>query len=281
MKFLPLNGDPARQQSRLEWIEAAGGAVVASASDYPDGYRVKPHRHSRAQLLHALSGVVMVSAAEGNWMVPPDHAMWIPAGTEHSVEMLGAVSMRSAFVLPHAGGGLPDGLRVLAMSGLMRSLFVEAVDIGAADEGDARGAAIMQLILHEIPRLSERPFALPFPNDPRLARLCRRFVARPSPHAAIDDWAREAGMSRRSFTRAFLRETGVSLSLWRRQAILFAALPRLAEGGSVTELALDLGYDSAPAFTTMFRRMLGAPPRSYMRQAEGSEPLVPDRERPI
>ena len=72
-------------------------------------------------------------------------------------------------------------------------------------------------------------------------------------------------MSRRSFTRAFLRETGLSLSVWRRQATLFAALPRLADGVPVTTVALDLGYDSVPAFTTMFRRMLGASPRRYMR----------------
>jgi AraC-like DNA-binding protein len=32
-------------------------------------------------------------------------------------------------------------------------------------------------------------------------------------------------------------------------------------------VALDLGYDSVPAFITMFKRMLGASPRGYMRGA--------------
>ncbi|TYR30444.1 AraC family transcriptional regulator [Mesorhizobium microcysteis] len=257
---------PDDLQSRLDWIEAAPGQVVAAASDFPDGHMVEPHRHGRAQLMHALSGVVMVSTAQGRWMVPPDHAMWIPAGVEHWVEMLGLVRMRSAYVAPGAAPGLPEGLRVLAMSELMHSLIVEAVQIRAADGTDARASALMQLILLEIPRLEERPFALPFPADARLARLCRRFLTAPTPHVAIDEWANEAGMSRRSFTRAFLRETGLSLSVWRRQATLFAALPRLAEGAAVTQVALDLGYDSAPAFTTMFRRMLGASPRSYISQ---------------
>lgn len=257
--------DLSRHRSRLDWIDNAADEVVAMAADYSDGYRVAPHRHGRAQLMHALSGVVMVSTDHGRWMVPPDHAMWIPAGIEHGVEMLGAVRLHSAYVRPGAAPDLPGTLRVLAMSGLMRSLIAAAVEIGAPDTDDARAAAVMQLVLHEMPRLAERPFALPFPADPRLARLCRRFIARPSPHATIDDWAREAGMSRRGFTRAFLRETGLSLSLWRRQATLFAALPRLAEGEPVTTLALDLGYDSVPAFTTMFRRMLGAPPRSYLK----------------
>lgn len=264
-----MSGDLPHQMllhTRLDWIERAGGDVVAMAGDYPAGHRVAAHRHGRAQLLHPMSGVVMVTTGEGRWMVPPDHAMWIPAGIEHSVEMLGEVRMRSAYILPGAGNRLPGGLRVLAVSGLLRNLIVEAVEIGPDEAGDPRAAAIMQLILHEIPRLAERPFALPFPADPRLARLCRRFLAAPTPHAAIDEWAREAGMSRRGFTRAFLRETGVSLSVWRRQATLFAALPRLAQGESVTALALDLGYDSVPAFTTMFRRMLGASPRDYLKR---------------
>jgi AraC-like DNA-binding protein len=49
---------------------------------------------------------------------------------------------------------------------------------------------------------------------------------------------------------------------------LFAALPRLADGEPITRVALDLGYESVPAFTTMFKRMLGEPPRSYLRKVE-------------
>ncbi len=260
-------------RSRLDWIEAARGDVVAVAGDYPDGYRVEKHVHSRAQLLHALTGAVMVTTGQGSWMVPPDHAMWIPAGIEHAVEMLGPVRMRSAYVVPQAVPELAGGLRVLAVSDLMRALIVEAVDVGSEEAGP-RAAAIMKLVLLELPLLEERPFALPFPSEPKLARLCRAFVADPSSQEGIDAWAMEAGMSRRSFTRAFQRETGVSLSVWRRQATLFAALPRLAKGDSVTSVALDLGYESVPAFTTMFRRMLGASPRSYMRQAAARHPLA-------
>lgn len=250
---------------RLAMVEAAEGDVVAAATDFPDGHSVAPHRHSRAQLLHPLCGVVMVSTGQGRWMVPPDHAMWIPAGIEHSVDMLGDVKMRSAYVTMDATPGLPGSLQVLAMTDLMRSLIIEAVAGEGGEGGQGRIEAIKRLILLEIPRLVERPFALPFPADARLARICRDFVAAPTPHVTIDAWAARAGMSRRGFTRAFLRETGVSLSVWRQQATLFAALPRLADGTPITTVALDLGYESVPAFTTMFRRMLGSSPRAYMR----------------
>ncbi|MER8425894.1 helix-turn-helix transcriptional regulator [Mesorhizobium sp. M1403] len=203
----------------------------------------------------------------GRWMVPPDHAMWIPAGTEHSVEMLGDVSMRSVYVMPEAIPGLPDGLRVVGITDLMHSLIVESEKLPQGAELEGRGGLIMKLLLHEIPNLPQRPLGLPFPSDARLAALCRRFVSAPSPHATIDEWAAIVGMSRRSFTRAFHRQTGLSLSTWRQQACLFAALPRLADGEPITRVALDLGYDSVPAFITMFKRMLGASPRGYMRGA--------------
>ena len=77
-------------------------------------------------------------------------------------------------------------------------------------------------------------------------------------------------MSRRAFTRLFRRETGLSLSLWRQQACLFTALPRLAGGEAVTSVALDLGYESVAAFTTMFTRMLGTSPKAYLREGQAS-----------
>ncbi|XOT98243.1 helix-turn-helix domain-containing protein, partial [Alcaligenes pakistanensis] len=55
-------------------------------------------------------------------------------------------------------------------------------------------------------------------------------------------------------TRLFRQQTGMSFSEWRQQACLLAALAKLSAGQSVTQIALDLGYDSSSAFSTMFRR---------------------------
>nr|WP_246088881.1 helix-turn-helix transcriptional regulator [Phreatobacter stygius] len=251
---------------RRAWLESTDGHTIALASDYPRGYLVNKHRHSRAQLLYALAGVVTVSTGIGRWVVPAGHALWIPAGIEHAVEMLGRVSMRSVYVMPGAIGGLPEGIRVVAVTDLMRSLVVEAVTLPLEHEPMSRAGLVMALMTLEIPRLPERPLGLAFPAEPRLAMLCRRFLEHPSPHARIDEWADQLAMSRRAFTRAFRRETGLSLSAWRQQACLFAALPRLAAGEAVTSVALDLGYESVAAFTTMFKRMLGTPPSHYLRE---------------
>lgn len=232
--------------------------VVAAAADYGAARRVPPHWHVRSQLMTPLTGQMMVSTPMGRWFVPEHHALWMPAGVVHEVEMIGAVRLRSAYVRPEAVA-VPPGVRVVAMTPLLHELLLEAA---APGEG-RRQALILDLILAEIPRLAERPLALALPEDPRLAALCRRFLAAPSAHVELDEWAARAGMSRRSFTRHFRAETGLSLSRWRQQASLFAALPRLAAGEPVTRVAYDLGYDSPAAFSTMFRRSLGQPPRGY------------------
>ena len=255
-------------QDLLYRIETTDDPVLTLSTDYPDGHRVALHQHSRSQLLYAFSGVVMVATASGRWMVPPEHAIWLPAGVEHSVEMLGNVEMRSVYIRPDEREDLPGQLRVVAITDLARSLIAAAMALPAAQLHSERANLLHGLLLHEIPNLPERPLALPFPRDPRLVALCREFLSEPCARTTIDQWADAAGMSRRSFTLAFRRETGLGLATWRQQACLFAALPRLAEGESVTSVALDLGYDSVSAFTTMFKRMLGMPPRTWLSTAK-------------
>ena len=262
---------------RIEWLERAVGPIVAKAIEYADGHVVPPHRHSRAQMIYALSGVVTVAMPGERWMVPPDHALWVPAGTEHSVTASGRVSMLSIYVKPGAVADLPTRGRVVELTGLMRSLMLEAVSLPQCYEPSSRAGLVMALILEEIPRLPVRPLGLSFPADLRMAALCHRFLEAPMPRADIDDWAEALAMSRRTFTRAFRRETGLSLSEWRQQACLFAALPRLAGGESVTSVALDLGYDSSSAFSTMFKRMTGVTPGRYLREAASSHAEHPDK----
>lgn len=245
------------------------GTVESRAQRYPAGHRIPAHTHDGAQLLYARDGVAMVSSAQGRWMVPPDHALWIPPTVQHSVEMLVDVTMLSFVVAPEARSELPSRVTAVSVTDLARALIEASADPQPADDVPGRMELIIPLLLDVITTLPERKLALPFPSDQRLAALCQRFVAAPSAELPIDRWASEVSMSRRTFTRVFRRETGLSLSTWRQQACLFAALPRLASGEPVTTVALDLGYDSIAAFTTMFKRMLGAPPRVYLGNKAG------------
>ncbi|MCA1440549.1 helix-turn-helix transcriptional regulator [Ensifer sp. IC4062] len=260
--YLPQLPDADHFRS-LEWIERANVSVLAIGKDYASGLKIPPHSHSRTQLWWARCGVVLVHTPGGRWMIPPGHALLVPAGTEHSAEMVSDVRMHSIYI--SAAAGRADRPLVLEITSLVGSL-IDAL-VGAQDEASSeqREQLIMDLLLAEIPRLAERPLGLPFPQNQRLASLCRQFLKAPSATATIDQWADRMGISRRSFTRLFRQETGISFVTWRQQACIFGSLPRLADGEPITTVALDAGYENVAAFTTMFRRMLGAPPSLYLR----------------
>jgi AraC-like DNA-binding protein/mannose-6-phosphate isomerase-like protein (cupin superfamily) len=243
--------------------------VLAVGNEYPPAFEVAPHRHRRAQLLYAAEGVVSVSTPEGAWVAPPERAVWIPGGTEHAVRMVGAVSTRSVLVTPEACPGRAGWVQVLAVSPLLRRLLITAVDLPEEYDVDGRDGLVMALLAKEIEAAPVVPLAVPFPRSPALAARCNAFVAEPDARATIDQWAAALGYGRRAFTRAFRRETGMSFSAWRQQACLLTALPRLAAGEPVTTVALDLGYDSPAAFTTMFKRLTGISPSRYRPAAMG------------
>ena len=219
--------------------------------------------------------MLVLPTPTGTWVMPPQRGVWIPPGVVHHVRIIGAVSMQSLYLEPAMARDMPPHCQVVAISPFMRSLMTEALDLPPDHDPNSRAGALMALIQHEMRRLPELPLSLPFPAHKKLAERCRRFLIKPAVHETIDSWCTPLGMSRRSFTRLFRTETGMSFLAWRQQACLLAALPRLTAGEPVTSVALDLGYDNPAAFTTMFKRSLGASPRSYLGRATGRPPEPP------
>lgn len=242
--------------------------VAAMAKDFADGHHIAPHSHERAQLIFAVEGVMLVSTAAGSWAVPPQRAVWMPAGVTHEIRMAGAVAMRTIYVRPDAATRLPDRVRVIAVSSLLRELTLRACALPVLYDESGPAARIMTLILDEIAALPTLALDLPLPSDARLRRICHALRDEPGATRTLDDWAREAGASTRTLARRFVRETGLTFAEWRQQARLLEAMARLAAGEPVTRIALDLGYDSPSAFTAMFRRALGTTPSRYLARDE-------------
>ncbi len=107
---------------------------------------------------------------------------------------------------------------------------------------------------------------LPMPHDERLRRLAQMLLADPADKSSLANWASRIGMSERSLTRLLLHEIGMSFGRWRRQLHVILSLQRLAKGESVQTIALDLGYENASGFVTMFRKAVGKPPARYMSE---------------
>lgn len=131
-------------------------------------------------------GAMLVRTGQGAWMVPPYQGIWISAGVEHSIVMLGAVSTRSVYVESAAASGMPRHCQVLGISPLLRALLIEAVDLPLEYDANGRAARVMSLTIDEIHAAPPLPLSLPLPSHEKLAARCRQFLEKSNAQETID-----------------------------------------------------------------------------------------------
>ncbi|APZ98518.1 AraC family transcriptional regulator [Sphingopyxis sp. QXT-31] len=238
--------------------------VIALQDEYPAGFVDPMHSHEHVQILYASSGVMSVRTPETSFVIPPQRAVWLPAGMKHEVACRGPVSLRTLY-LPSEPGERGKQCRVFEVSNLLKALILEACDFPPLYDVAGREGRIIGLLLDEIELMPNAPYQVSMPADPRLLRVCNAILADPSDPRDIDDWAGFAAMGRRTFTRSFKQETGMGLAVWRQQVRLMEALSMLAAGASITQVTYEVGYDSPSGFAAMFRRAFGVPPSQYLK----------------
>ncbi|MFK4822635.1 AraC family transcriptional regulator [Ochrobactrum quorumnocens] len=227
----------------------------------------EPHKHRKDQLLYVIEGLITVEAAQGVWTVPPQCAIWIPSGVPHFARATGQVSIGNLYVEPDESRGQRADCGILFVQPLLRELILRFVnEPHSSSDGNIREARLASVLMDELERAPVEPLRLPMPADRRLKRLADTLLDDPSLRLNLEEWGARVGASNRTLTRLFQRETGMSLGRWRQQLHVGLALQRLADGESVTNIAIDLGYESPSAFIAMFRRMLGTTPARYLTE---------------
>lgn len=156
------------------------------------------------------------------------------------------------------------GARLQTLVGIIRE------EAGATRAG--RNAVLSRLIEVMLIETLRREAALSLPHpgvlgglaDPQLARALADIHADVGRNWTVGELARRAGMSRAAFARRFSRAVGsapVEYLLGWRMAL---AKDALRHGrGTLEEIALQIGYKSASAFSTAFSCRVGCPPSAY------------------
>ncbi len=243
--------------------------------DLPQDTHFEPHRHEWAQLACCASGLLQVAVrSQGSTgteqdisvIVPPQRAVWIPPRALHSVMVVEAAQSRTVYL--HASLVPPawQQVRVLAVTPLLHAL-IDAQDHTGYRDRPREQAALTTLVRHELTQATCLPVGVPLPpdgrGDRRLRALCQGLLAQPDAFATLAQWAAAHGASERTMARLFRAELGMSFHHWRQQAVLARALPRLAQGVPVAQVAADSGYASESAFSAMFKASMGASPRHF------------------
>lgn len=218
------------------------------------------------QLAYASHGVMTVSTADGLWVVPPDRAVWIPAGATYSVQTSGRVTLRTLFLRPElARRRLPRACVALDVSPLVRELVLHASLRNTLRRDRPADRRLATVIVDQLVTLPQAALRMPAPSDDRARAAAAAIEAAPAtPLVRI---ARRSGASLRTLERLFLRETAMPLGRWRRRARVIAALRLLGDGASITRTAAEVGYATPSAFVAAFRRELGTTPGRYFGRA--------------
>ena len=236
----------------------------------PADTHFEPHHHAWAQLAYCSTGVLQVSAEqdrgaadEVTYIVPPSRAVWIAPGARHYVHVLETAQFRTLYL--HASVTPPGwaGCRVVRVSALLREL-VEALEAPTLPRERERlvGALVLDELRHADPQALGVP--LPAPGgDKRLRALCEAVLRAPGERGSLAEWAADVGASERTLARLFRAELRTGYQQWRQQAVLAHALPLLARGVPVQQVAAASGYASESAFSAMFKAAMGQPPRHF------------------
>lgn len=240
--------------------------MVAYAAELARGGGVAPHRHEYAQLLATEAGSIAVTTEAGTYVVPPERALWIPAGVEHETRHLAATRLRTLYIHKQFAGGLPERTSVVHVGPLLRCLIDACMALPRDyDEAGADGRLIT-VLLDQIAASNELPLHIPLPGTRPLRNMAEAILADPASQLSVNDWSKRLGFSTRTLERRFKEETGITMRAFRNQAKLFRALELLSQNMSVNQISDALGFEAPSTFIAMFKAGFGVTPGRYFQK---------------
>ncbi|MEU8136392.1 helix-turn-helix transcriptional regulator [Streptodolium elevatio] len=237
------------------------GAIVVGNFPLTSGDWIAAHSHTHHQLAWTRSGVLGVAVDDAYWVLPPTLALWVPAGVVHRTGATRDAVLSSLYIDPARCVLDWTEPTPVAVDGLLAHLIAYLNRDDLADDVRLRAEAVVPDLLRPLP---STPIDVPLPADDRVREVADALLADPADARGLEAHARAVGVSRRTLTRLFVQDTGMSFDRWRTRVRLRAALPLLAEGLPVSRVAHAVGYATPSAFLAAFRRTVGTSPGRYL-----------------
>src|SRR4029453_11744215 len=153
-------------------LTSTGDGIHLIANSYKKGFRIDTHMHREAQLVYAARGTMQVTTPKGRWLVPPDRAVWVPALSEHAMDVLADMDMRTLFfelnrLKREARRHSLEAEFVVRVSPLLQQTILALFD----DRGEReRTTLLLRLGMMELAQAEDPAPFTPLPREPR----CRR-----------------------------------------------------------------------------------------------------------
>jgi AraC-like DNA-binding protein len=220
------------------------------------------HKHRGGQFIVVEHGISHLRTDLGAWIIPARRVGWVPAGVRHASRAGGRGRGWVLLAPPGSSKAWPREVCVLQISALMQAALECLRE--EEDHDVARSKLLWRVVAAEMRNAAPEPFEVPMPSTAKILQAVQGLLKNPTLSKDLNELSQTAGMSRRSFTRHFRRETGLTFTHWKRAVIAHYAMERIACGDKVSSVAFEVGYDSVSAFIAMFRRKYGVAPRAFL-----------------
>lgn len=235
-------------------------SMVISRVAIAEGEADVEHTHPYHQLCWARRGTYVMRTGSVAWHLSPLIALWIPAGTPHSIVATDEMLLLDTKYAPELCPVDWTEPTVVAVPVVVAALLDHLTDPGLPEGARRRAEAV---VLDNLRPAAAAPLTLLVPSDERAQTVATGLLRSPACDWPIERWADHVGSSRRTLVRLFRAETGLPFSDWRAAVRLHRAAAMLAAGVPAARAARAVGYRHAGSFTTAFRRAYGTTPSEY------------------
>ena len=260
----------ARHQRSAPFTAQLPSPLFFRAEALPADAAYPLHCHAWGEFVYAYSGVMEVKVGARHYLIPPQYGLWLPPNVSHLGMNRAAAWHCSVYVDAGLTAPLPDHVCALGVSPLLKALLDDLRERppqnATPDEAARRRLVLVHDELCRAPRISSY---LPTTEDSLLQPILQTLEQHPADPRTLADWAAAVHTTERTLMRRFQRELGLGFLAWRQRLRVLKAMPLLHSGTKVETLAQDLGYASSSAFIAMFKRLTGATPDEFRRNARG------------
>ena len=235
--------------------------------DAQEKVEIPLHSHTNGQLNYVCRGTMRLITPSAAWVVPQQRIVWIPPGQPHSVRCQGLSGSWKIMTPRSYSKFLPKAAAVLRTSQLLVAAL-DALPVERKSISPVKLRLLIDVIKLELQSAKSESLGVALPRTRQLGKLVDTLLEHPEDPRGIDEWAKVVAMSRRTFTRKFIAETGSPFGQWRTALLLGKALDLLSEGSSVAETALQLGYSGPSAFVAAFRQRFGISPGQFFKSVK-------------
>lgn len=225
------------------------------------------HCHSKGQLSYVEDGIAYLTIKNQQFIVPAKYFIWIPSEIPHKLKVSHSATQLHSFYFPKSLGiknDFYDEFGIYPAGDLIVSIikFSERWNEEFIDDH----TEFYELMKSFYLLISEKKdnnlsLMLPFSEKKHVIKITNYILENYHQNLSLEFMTLKFNMSKRTFTRWFKKELGVSFIQYLKSVRILKSIELLLKTNlSIAEIANNVGYDSLSSFSNLFFQFTGKRP---------------------